>query len=188
MGLKLVSEHLNGLKVFVPAVFEDSRGFFMESFKASEFEALGLPAVFVQDNHSRSCKGVVRGMHFQWDKPQGKLIRVTVGAAFVAEIDIRKNSPTAAQWFGIELSAANKKVLWVPPGFANGFCATSDWMEMQYKCTAEWNKHGESNILWNDPRVAIDWPVSEALLSDKDAQAQTFDEWMRAKESEAFTF
>ena len=174
--------------LFEPDVFEDKRGFFMESYRADQFEQLSLPTDFVQDNHSRSSKGVLRGMHFQWEKPQGKLIRVTMGAAFVVEVDIRKNSPTLGKWFGIELSAENKKILWVPPGFANGFYTLSQWAEMQYKCTALWNKHGESSIRWNDPAIGIEWPGSDPIVSDKDKNAQLMDQWLASKDSDKFTY
>lgn len=184
MGLKLISEHLNGLKVFQPNVFYDERGFFMESYRADEFEKLGLPTNFVQDNHSRSIKGTLRGMHFQWDKPQGKLIRVTLGTALVVEVDIRKNSTTFGKYFSIVLSEENKNILWVPPGFANGFLAKSDWVEMQYKCTAVWNPTGESNILWNDPEINIDWGIDKPILSEKDKQAQTLKQWKEKSESD----
>ena len=186
MGLKLISEHLNGLKVFEPIVFQDARGFFMESYRADEFEELGLPTNFVQDNHSRSIKGTLRGMHFQWDKPQGKLIRVTIGSALVVEIDIRKNSATFGQYFSIELSDANKNVLWVPPGFANGFLAKSDWVEMQYKCTAIWNPFGESSIKWNDPDINIDWGIENPIISEKDKLAETLKQWSEKPESNSF--
>jgi dTDP-4-dehydrorhamnose 3,5-epimerase len=178
---------LNGLVLFEPLLFEDERGFFMESYRADQFEKLGLPTNFMQDNHSRSSYGVLRGMHFQWDKPMGKLIRVTLGKAYVVEVDIRPGSPTLGKWFGVELSEANKKVLWVPPGFANGFCTISQHCEMQYKCTALWNKDGESNIRWNDPALAIDWlAVENPLLSEKDKNAQTLAEWLEKPEAQIF--
>ncbi len=188
MGLKLLSEHLNGIVILEPAVFSDDRGCFMETFKAAEFRALGLPVDFLQDNHSISGKNVLRGLHFQWDKPQGKLIRVTGGRAFFAELDIRPGSPTLGKWFGIELSAGNKKIMWVPPGFANGFCALADNTEVQYKCTAEWNKNGEGSILWNDPEVAIDWNVPDPIVSAKDKEGIRLADWLARKESECFRY
>jgi dTDP-4-dehydrorhamnose 3,5-epimerase len=188
MGLEIVSHHLNGLIVFKPKVFGDERGFFMESWRADEFEKLGLPAHFVQDNHSKSARGVLRGLHFQWGPPQDKLIRVTAGRAFVVEVDIRPDSPTLGQWFSIELSAENKLQLWVPAGFANGFCSLEDGTEMQYKVTGLWNKHSESSILWNDPEIGIQWPAADPVLSAKDASAQTLDQWLARKESRNFKF
>ncbi len=188
MGLEIIGRELNGLILFRPKVFEDERGFFLESYRQDEFEKLGLPTGFVQDNHSRSVFGVLRGMHFQWDKPMGKLIRVTVGSAFVAEVDIRPGSPTFGQWFGTEISADNKHILWVPPGFANGFCSISDTMEMQYKCTAVWNKDAESAISYNDPDIGIQWPVANPVLSEKDRNAQSLSEWISRHEAEAFRY
>jgi dTDP-4-dehydrorhamnose 3,5-epimerase len=188
MGLKILSEHLNGIIVFQPQVFSDERGFFLESFRADEFAGMGLPTEFVQDNHSRSRQGVLRGMHFQWNPPQGKLIRVTLGNAFIAEIDIRPGSPTFGKWWGAELSAENKKTVWVPPGFANGFCALSDWAEVQYKCTAYWNKQCEGSIAWNDPEVGINWPMARPVLSEKDAGGMTLSDWLNNENSRAFAF
>jgi dTDP-4-dehydrorhamnose 3,5-epimerase len=186
MGLKIISEELDGLILFQPNIYEDERGFFYESYKSDEFERLGLPTNFLQDNHSRSCRGVIRGMHFQWNKPMGKLIRATVGKVFVSEIDIRPNSPHLGKYAGYELSAENKYVLWVPAGFANGFCTISDWAEVQYKCTALWNPKGESGILWNDPKIGIKWPIDEPVLSNKDRIAQTLEEWLMKPESKEF--
>lgn len=178
MGLIKISEHLNGVILFKPQIFEDERGFFMETWRSDQFEEWGLPTLFLQDNHSGSAKGVIRGMHFQFDPPMGKLIRVTYGSAFVVEIDIRHNSPTLGHWVGFDLTAENKHLIWVPPGFANGFLATSDYCEMQYKCTALWNKSGESAINWNDPKIGINWKFDNPILSEKDKKAQTLDEWL----------
>lgn len=183
MGLELISEHLNGLCLFKPQVYCDERGFFMESFRADDFEKMGLASNFVQDNHSRSSLGVLRGLHFQYDKPQGKLIRVTVGKAFIVEVDIRKNSPTFGSCFYTELSAENMNILWVPPGFANGFCAISQWVEMQYKCTAVWNPKGESSIRWNSPELDIPWPIKNPVLSEKDKNAQSLSQWLDKEEA-----
>src|SRR5262245_35826489 len=139
MQVKIESQHLNGIVVILPEVFEDARGFFTEVYREDQFKQLGLPTNFVQDNHSRSAKGVVRGLHFQWEPPMGKLMRVTIGSAFLVAVDIRKNSPTLGQWYGIEASAQNKKQVWAPAGFARGFCVTSDVAEIQYKCTGIYN-------------------------------------------------
>ncbi|MFP4528788.1 MAG: dTDP-4-dehydrorhamnose 3,5-epimerase [Candidatus Kapaibacterium sp.] len=188
MGLEVVSEHLNGLIVLKPKLFGDERGFFMESWRADEFEQLGLPTHFVQDNHSRSARGVLRGMHFQWNPPQDKLIRVTRGRAYVVELDIRPGSPTLGKWFGIELSQENMLQLWVPAGFANGFCSLEDNTEMQYKVTSLWNKPGEGSICWDDPRANIDWPIDDPLTSEKDSLAMTLDEWLIQKESDNFMY
>lgn len=191
MGLKIIKEELNGLVLFEPAVFGDSRGFFIESYRADEFEKYGLPTNFLQDNHSKSAKGVLRGMHFQWDKPMGKLIRVTRGEALVCEVDIRHNSPTRGQYRKYIISEENKHILWVPPGFANGFLARQDGTEVQYKCTAIWNPLCEQNISWADPEVAIDWQfsdigITEPELSAKDIAAQSLKDWLKKEESKEF--
>ncbi len=188
MGIKIESTHFRDLKIIATELFEDERGFFMEVFRADQFRALGLPDSFVQDNHSRSAKGVLRGMHFQWDPPQGKLIRVTQGRAFLALVDIRIGSPTLGKWFGIELSAPSRKQIWAPPGFANGFCALSDVVEIQYKCTGVYNRQSEGSILWNDPAVGIAWPVGQPILSAKDGSAQTLAQWLSSPHSDRFRY
>ena len=127
-------------------------------------------------------------MHFQWDPPMGKLIRVTQGNAFIAFVDIRKNSPTVGKWFGLELSAQNKKQVWLPPGFANGFCALSDIVEVQYKCTGVYNKACEGSILWNDPDIGITWPITNPILSQKDAHGQRLSEWLASPHAEHFRY
>src|ERR1700741_3102673 len=139
MQITIESRHLRDVVVIVPEVFQDSRGFFSEIFRADQFKSLGLPTEFVQDNHSRSKRGVIRGLHFQWDPPMGKLMRVTYGSAFLVAVDIRKQSPTLGQWFGLEVSAEDKKQVWAPAGFARGFCVISDFAEIQYKCTGIYN-------------------------------------------------
>jgi dTDP-4-dehydrorhamnose 3,5-epimerase len=188
MAIQVESRQLRDVLVLVPQVFEDERGFFLESFRADQFRELGLPTEFPQDNHSRSRKGVIRGLHFQWDPPMGKLMRVTYGEAFVIAVDIRKGSPTLGKWFGTIASSSNRKQVWAPPGFARGFCALSDFAEVQYKCTALWNPKAESGIRWNDPQVGISWPVEKPLLSPKDAQAQTLQEWLKSPNSDRFTY
>src|SRR5579863_8537973 len=127
MEIRIETRHLGDLVVLVPEVFQDTRGFFMESFREDQFDSLGLPTRFVQDNHSRSAKGVVRGLHFQWEPPMGKLMRVSVGSAFLVGVDIRKGSPTLGKWFGLEVSAENKRQVWAPAGFARGFCVLSEF-------------------------------------------------------------
>ncbi len=188
MRIEIESEHLNGVKVIThPDVFEDERGFFIEVFRADEFEKLGLPTNFVQDNHSRSKKGVLRGLHFQWEPPMAKLMRVTVGTAFLVAVDIRKGSPTLGQWVGVEASAQNKKQVFAPAGFARGFCVLSDFAELQYKCTGIYSNKCESGILWNDPAIGIQWPVgAEPILSDKDRNAQTLEQWLADPRSDNF--
>jgi dTDP-4-dehydrorhamnose 3,5-epimerase len=188
MQLKIESTHLDGIAVIVPEVYEDDRGFFTEVYRADQFRELGLPAVFEQDNHSRSVKNVVRGLHFQWQPAMGKLMRVTLGAAFLVAVDIRKGSPTLGQWFGMEVSAANKRQIWAPAGFARGFCVLSEHAEIQYKCTGIYNNKAESGILWSDPAIGIEWPVSDPILSAKDAQAQTLANWLTSPESDHFRY
>ena len=188
MPIRIESRHLGDVTVLASEVFEDERGFFMEVYRADQYKALGLPTEFVQDNHSRSKRGVVRGLHFQWDPPMGKLMRVTYGSAFLIAVDIRKGSPTLGRWFGVEVSAQDKKQVWAPAGFARGFCVMSDFAEIQYKCTGIYNPKGESGIRWNDPKVGIQWPVKEPELSGKDRQAQTLDEWLASPASNHFQF
>lgn len=187
MKIEIESRHLNGICVIVSEFFEDDRGFFTEVYRRDQFAELGLPTDFVQDNHSRSAKDVLRGLHFQWDPPMGKLMRVTVGRAFLVAVDIRKGSPTLGKWFGIEASAENKKQVWAPAGFARGFCVLSDHAEIQYKCTGIYNSKAESGILWNDPQIGIVWPVKNPILSKKDETAQTLESWLKTAESNHFT-
>lgn len=188
MEIKIDSEHLNGLVVLKSQVFEDDRGFFFESYRADQFEKLGLPTNFVQDNHSRSSKGVVRGLHFQWEPPMAKLMRVTYGTAFLVAVDIRKGSPTLGKWYGEEVSAENKKQVYAPAGFARGFCVLSDFAEIQYKCTGIYNNKAESGFLWNDPEIGVEWPIKSPILSEKDDNAQTFSEWLSKPESDNFKY
>src|ERR1700693_2796960 len=149
MQINIEARPLKDVVVVVPEIFQDSRGFFSETFRADQFELLGLPTKFVQDNHSCSAKGVLRGLHFQWEPPMGKLMRVTLGTAFLVAVDIRKGSPTLGQWYGLADSAANRKQVWAPAGFARGFCALSEYAEVQYKCTGIYNSKAESGILWS---------------------------------------
>jgi len=186
MRLTVESRHLDGIVVLAPEVFEDARGFFMEAYRADLFKEIGLPHEFVQDNHSRSVKNVLRGLHFQWEPPMGKLMRVTVGTAYLVAVDIRKNSPSLGKWFGIEVSAQNKKMVWAPAGFARGFCVLSEVAELQYKCTGIYSNKGESGILWSDPEIGVEWPVKNPILSDKDAKAQTLKQWQATPASDNF--
>jgi dTDP-4-dehydrorhamnose 3,5-epimerase len=178
MNITLESTPITGVTVLVPDRFEDDRGFFMETYREDQFQKLGLSWRFVQDNHSRSAKGVVRGLHFQWDPPMGKLMRVSAGTAFLVAVDIRKGSPTLGKWFGIEVSAENRRQIWAPAGFARGFCVLSDFAEIQYKCTGLYNSRGEGGIRWNDPKIGIQWPVANPSLSNKDRDAPTLEEWL----------
>ena len=164
---------LEGVYVLEPKVFGDERGFFMETFNKKTWLELGLPDLeFVQDNHSKSSKGVLRGLHFQNPMPQGKLVRVTSGAVFDVAVDIRKGSPSFGQWFGLELSAENKKQLWIPPGLAHGFLTLEDDTEFLYKCTDYYAPQHDNSLLWNDPDVGIEWPSlnTDFQLSKKDIE------------------
>ncbi|MGH9564438.1 MAG: dTDP-4-dehydrorhamnose 3,5-epimerase [Candidatus Angelobacter sp.] len=180
MPFKIESVQLGEIVVIETQTFGDDRGFFMEVFRADQFLHLGLPAEFRQDNHSRSSKGVLRGLHFQWEPPMGKLMRVTSGAAFLVAVDIRKGSPTLGQWFGLEVSAENKKQVWAPYGFARGFCALTDGCEVQYKCTGIYNSATESGIHFGDPQIGIQWPIDarQAITSEKDRKAQSLAAWL----------
>jgi dTDP-4-dehydrorhamnose 3,5-epimerase len=188
MQIKVESRWLKDVVVVVPEAFQDSRGFFTETFRADQFQSLSLPTQFVQDNHSRSAKGVVRGLHFQWDPPMGKLMRVTAGSAFLVAVDIRKGSPTLGKWVGIEASAENRRQVWAPAGFARGFCALSDGTEIQYKCTGIYNNKAESAIRWNDPAIDIQWPLADVTVSDKDRNAVTLAEWLQSPASDNFRY
>lgn len=188
MQMRIESRQLGDIAVLVADVFEDERGFFMETYRADQFKELGLPSEFVQDNHSRSQKGVVRGLHFQYDPPMGKLMRVTYGSAYLMAVDIRKGSPTLGKWFGIEVSAQNKKQVWAPPGFARGLCVLSDFAEVQYKCTGIYNNKGESGVRWDDPQIGISWPASEPIISEKDRKAQTLAEWLASPQSDKLQY
>ncbi len=188
MEINLIHEALNGLKVLQPEVFEDERGFFAEVYRKDHFDQLGIPDVFVQDNHSRSAYGVLRGLHFQWEPPMGKLMRVTAGEAFLVAVDIRKGSPTLGEWFGETVTAKNKKMIWAPAGFARGFCVLSDFAEIQYKCSGIYSNKAESGILWNDPEIGIQWPVENPTLSAKDKIAKPLSEWLNTNESANFKY
>jgi dTDP-4-dehydrorhamnose 3,5-epimerase len=179
---------LDEVKIVVPARFPDDRGFFMEVYRQDLFRELGLPDQFVQMNHSRSSRGVVRGLHFQWEPRVGKLMRVIVGKAFLVAVDIRVGSPTLGKWVGIEADADEPRQLWAPASYARGFCVLSDVAEIEYLTTGTYNKATESGIRWNDPAIGIDWPVSAPTLSPKDAEAQTLAEWLSRPESANFTF
>ena len=178
MPYQVMQTPLEGVLVLEPKVFGDARGFFYESFNARDFEqATGLKETFVQDNHSKSAKGVLRGMHYQVQHAQGKLVRVTQGAVFDVAVDIRKGSPTFGLWFGLELSAENKKQLWIPAGLAHGFLVISDSAEFLYKTTDYYHPEFERSLLWNDPAIGIEWPLhlldAQPLLSAKDIAALT---------------
>ncbi len=175
---------LSGLVLVASRVFADDRGYFREGFKASEFAAAGLPTTFMQDNTSRSQRGVVRGLHFQTDpRGQGKLVTVTHGAVLDVAVDVRSGSPTYGQWFAVELTDQNALSLWIPVGFAHGFSVLSDYADLVYKCTDEFSGAHDGGIAWNDPDIAVDWRVTDPIISDKDAQLLPL-----AQSSPGFTF
>ena len=171
--MKVTPTPIEGLLLIEPTVFGDDRGFFYESFNAQRFADLtGVKAEFVQDNHSRSARNVLRGMHYQIQQSQGKLVRVVSGSVFDVAVDLRRSSPTFGQWYGTELSAENKRQFWIPPGFAHGFAVTSDFAEFLYKTTDYYAPEHERALLWNDPEVGIEWPLDGTpLLSGKDQKA-----------------
>lgn len=169
--MKAESTPLPGVLVITPRTFSDSRGFFLETFHTEKYAAVGIPGPFVQDNWSHSVKDTLRGLHFQNPNSQGKLVCVTRGAAFDVAVDVRVGSPHFGKWFGIELSESNRQQLWIPAGFAHGFCALTDDTDFLYKCTALYAPDCEQSILWNDPAIGINWPTKNPLLSKKDLEA-----------------
>jgi dTDP-4-dehydrorhamnose 3,5-epimerase len=188
MAFEVEKTNIRDLVIITPTVFRDDRGFFLEAYRADQFRELGLPTEFVQDNHSGSVKGVLRGLHFQWEPPMGKLMRVTHGAAFLVAVDIRKSSPTLGKWFGMEVSAENRKQIWAPAGFARGFCVLSAYAEIQYKTTGVYHSKGESGLSWEDPQLGIDWPLRDVIISEKDRKAQTLGQWLARPESDQFRY
>lgn len=177
--MKVIDTKIPDVKIIEPTVFGDERGFFMETWNQKRFEELVTekPTQFVQDNHSKSKKGILRGLHYQTENTQGKLVRVVSGEVFDVAVDIRKNSPTFSQWVGVYLSAENKRQLWVPEGFAHGFYVTSEEAEFVYKCTDFYNPNAEISIKWDDQRLDIEWPITDSpILSDKDHRAKTLKE------------
>jgi len=172
--MRFIPTAIEDVVLIEPKVFGDHRGFFMETWRRDVFAEAGIDAPFVQDNHSLSTRGILRGLHYQIEQPQGKLVRVVAGAVFDVAVDVRANSPTFGRWVGEVLSAENKKMLWVPPGFAHGFYVLSEVAEFVYKCTDFYAPRHERAIRWDDPDIGIAWPLGEAgspVLSDKDARA-----------------
>lgn len=167
--MQVISTQIKDVKIILPKVFGDERGFFLETFEKKRYQdMLEIDYDFVQDNHSRSTKGVLRGLHYQTVHPQGKLVRVVRGEVFDVAVDIRPNSPTYGKWEGVILSEENKKQFWIPPGLAHGFIVLSDIADFEYKCTDYYNPTGEGCLLWNDPQLGIQWPLSNPMLSEKD--------------------
>lgn len=171
--MKVSHSRLKGCVIIEPRVYGDNRGFFLETFQAVRYEQeAGIELPFVQDNHSRSARSVLRGLHFQKTKPQGKLVRVVRGEVYDVAVDIRKGSTTFGEWEGVILSEENKKQFWVPPGFAHGFVVLSDTADFEYKCTDYYDPSDEGSILWNDPDLNISWPIVDPVLSTKDESAK----------------
>ncbi len=166
--MKLVETPLPGVMVFEPIRFGDNRGFFLETYREIDFKQAGIPTSFVQDNHSRSTRGVLRGLHYQLTQPQGKLVRVASGSVFDVAVDIRVGSPSFGEWFGTTLNDENMRMMYVPPGFAHGFVVLSEIADFIYKCTDYYHPDSEQGILWNDPDIGIEWPIANVQLSDKD--------------------
>lgn len=175
--MRVTEAALPGILLIEPDVFEDDRGFFMEAYATQKYRDHGIDGPFVQDNHSGSSGGTLRGLHYQIRHAQGKLVRVVAGAVFDVAVDLRRPSPAFGQWHGAELSAANRRQLWIPPGFAHGFYVTGEWAEVAYKVTDVYAPRWERTLLWNDPALGIDWPLDEApLLSEKDEAGLPLDQ------------
>jgi len=174
--MKITETKLAGVLIIEPLVFGDSRGFVKETFQAERYREAGIEYTFVQDNYSRSQKGVLRGLHFQITKPQGKLVSCPKGAVFDVAVDIDPESTTYGQYVGVELTEENHKQLWVPPGYAHGFCVLSETADFKYKCTDYYDPSDEGGVIWNDPDVAIEWPIADPSLSNKDALLPTLAE------------
>ena len=186
MRVTVESLAIADVKVLTPELFRDDRGFFVELFRQDVHGAEGLPTHYPQVNLSRSRRGVVRGLHFQWDPPMGKLMRVAAGEAFLVAVDIRPDSPTLGRWVGVTVDAREPRMVWAPAGFARGFAALSDEVDVEYLCTGTYNGAAESGIRWDDPAIGIDWPGREPVMSAKDAAAQTLAEWLARPEAERF--
>jgi dTDP-4-dehydrorhamnose 3,5-epimerase len=169
--MRTVPTALPGVVVVEPVVHRDSRGFFLETYNERRYREAGITATFVQDNHSRSARGTVRGLHFQVRRLQGKLVRAVAGEMFDVAVDVRRGSPAFGRWVGVHLSAENFRQIYVPPGFAHGFCVLSEVGEVEYKCTELYEAADELVIAWNDPEIGVEWPVKEPLLSAKDKAA-----------------
>ena len=175
--MEVIQTEIPDVKIVKPKVYGDERGFFLETFEQKRYqEMLGISLNFVQDNHSQSQKNVLRGLHFQKENPQGKLVRVVRGEVFDVAVDIRKDSSTYGKWVGVILSEDNKSQLWIPPGLAHGFLVLSDIADFEYKCTNYYDPNSEGCLLWNDPTININWPITTPILSDKDRLGKTLQE------------
>jgi dTDP-4-dehydrorhamnose 3,5-epimerase len=175
--MNIIKTKIPDVLLIEPKVFGDERGFFLESFHAERYAEAGIPGPFVQDNHSHSARGVLRGLHFQKHYPQGKLVYVTQGSVFDVAVDIRRDSPTFKQWVGVTLTADRHQQFYVPAGFAHGFCVLSEMADFHYKCTDYYHPEDEGSLRWNDPDIGIVWPISQPTLSNKDANAPYLKNW-----------
>ncbi len=179
--MKVIDTNIAEVKIIEPTVFDDKRGFFMQTWQQRQFDELVAKRIFVQDNHSKSTKGILRGLHYQTENTQGKLVRVISGEVFDVAVDIRTGSPTFGQWVGAYLSADNKRQLWIPEGFAHGFYATSETAEFVYKCTDYYNPQAEISIRWDDADIGIDWPITKApIVSEKDRDGMRLHQYINS--------
>jgi dTDP-4-dehydrorhamnose 3,5-epimerase len=182
--MQFIETELSGVVIVEPRVFRDERGFFLETHHAGKFRAGGIDAVFVQDNHSKSVRGTLRGLHGQRRQPQGKLVRVIAGEIFDVAVDIRPDSPTFGKWVGVTLSAENFRQMYVPPGLLHGFCVTSETAEVLYKCTALYDPTDEIGAAWNAPDIGVQWPVTDPILSEKDKRLPSLAELVERMKAE----
>ena len=172
--MEVVKTPIDGVLLIKPKVWGDARGYFVETWQKTRYEDVGIKFPFVQDNHSKSSYGILRGLHFQKTFPQGKLVSVSLGSVFDVAVDIRRDSPTFGQWYGVELTQENQWQLWISPGLAHGFAVTSETAHFHYKCTELYHPEDEGSICWNDPDLNINWPISNPVLSEKDTKAPSF--------------
>lgn len=172
--MEVVKTPIDGVLLIKPKVWGDARGYFVETWQKTRYEEAGIKFLFVQDNHSKSSYGILRGLHFQKTFPQGKLVSVSLGSVFDVAVDIRRDSPTFGQWYGVELTQENQWQLWISPGLAHGFAVTSETAHFHYKCTELYHPEDEGSICWNDPDLNINWPISNPVLSEKDTKAPSF--------------
>lgn len=172
--MEVVKTPIDGVLLIKPKVWRDARGYFVETWQKTRYEEVGIKFPFVQDNHSKSSYGILRGLHFQKIFPQGKLVSVSLGSVFDVAVDIRRDSPTFGQWYGVELTQENQWQLWIAPGLAHGFAVTSETAHFHYKCTELYHPEDEGSICWNDPDLNINWPISNPVLSEKDTKAPSF--------------
>lgn len=186
MNISIEKTPIQDVLILKPEAFKDQRGLFTELFKFQHLKDQGFELNVKQVNFSRSAKNILRGIHFQYDPPMGKMMRVVRGEAFLVAVDLRKKSPTLGKWYGRRMNGDDIEWLWAPGSFARGFCALSDTAEIEYLTSAEYNKNGEAGIRWNDPEIGIEWPVADPILSDKDKNAQTLAEWLKTPQSDLF--